>query len=569
MLLVNFDNVILLARGLIMEKTLPQLKTILKDFNYDDHNIKEQLYKIIRVFEKYDQKEVVINAGLLKAGKSSLFNAVIGERIFLVDSIRATIDSEEYNAGDFLFIDTPGLDANDKDSKIAYETYKYADVIVYSHNVNEGELTRVELEEIEKIAKIFGGAKKLFRSMILVLTHSDQKEDDELEAITNKVIEQLQNKFDALPYQTFSVDSKAYLEGLEQGSDILMDSSNIAQVKVSIKNLLSEQKNNNNSLFRQYINREISQIVEKNQKIITEKRVEMTTLEKNIVKTNFSKVKKDLDSTIKNLKSKISDKRRDVKSVNRDRVYLSKPFSIGTYKSEYEASEAAKKELKKVIREAAKELTREYSFYKSECFNNANENAIYGMKNIIESELANINEKFYKEKLLDKAIKFDIVKPDNSRVERILDSFRGGSSSFREGHFNSVNYYCNRYDCNLTFDYFSTTDYVWGLFGEREKEVRHYSWDAEGAYDDILYDLKEKLDFQCGGFYDKTYELFSICEEHYTSEIDRLHHKILTEIDKVEKKEKVVQDELNKKVQALKFEISNFNKVTDLLNNLC
>lgn len=85
----------------------------------------------------------------MKAGKSSLFNAIIGEKeVFKTDVIRATVSNDSYEMENYILIDTPGLDANDEDTAVALEGYKSADIILFVHNVIDGELNKIETDYI-------------------------------------------------------------------------------------------------------------------------------------------------------------------------------------------------------------------------------------------------------------------------------------------------------------------------------------------------------------------------------------------------------------------------------------
>ena len=53
------------------------------------------------------KKKIIVNAGLLKAGKSSLLNALTGKRQFATDVIRATVKNQKEETDKYILLDTP------------------------------------------------------------------------------------------------------------------------------------------------------------------------------------------------------------------------------------------------------------------------------------------------------------------------------------------------------------------------------------------------------------------------------------------------------------------------------
>ena len=137
--------------------------------------------EIINNLEKNHNKINIVNAGLLKAGKSELFNAISGKQFFETGVVRTTIENKKLDLDNYVLIDTPGLDANFEDSKMAFDGYKDADIIVFVHNAVDGELNKIEIESIKEIMKLFEDSKVFFDSSILVVTHVDQLQNEEEE----------------------------------------------------------------------------------------------------------------------------------------------------------------------------------------------------------------------------------------------------------------------------------------------------------------------------------------------------------------------------------------------------
>ena len=76
------------------------------------------------------------NLGLLKAGKSTLFNCISGnyqEEKFATGVTRTTTTAQEVDLGGLVLIDTPGIDCNEEDNEKTLEAMLKSDVILFVH----------------------------------------------------------------------------------------------------------------------------------------------------------------------------------------------------------------------------------------------------------------------------------------------------------------------------------------------------------------------------------------------------------------------------------------------------
>ena len=82
----------------------------------------------------------IINAGAMNHGKSSLFNSLLDSTTFAAQDVRTTIVNETVKwAEDVYLIDTPGLEAEEADDKMAYMAYRRANVIVFASVIFDNE----------------------------------------------------------------------------------------------------------------------------------------------------------------------------------------------------------------------------------------------------------------------------------------------------------------------------------------------------------------------------------------------------------------------------------------------
>ena len=181
-------------------------------------------------------KKIIVNAGLLKAGKSSLLNALTGENQFATNVIRATVENQWVETDEYILLDTPGLDATDEDTGVALKGYEDADIILFVHNVQEGEFTQTEIDSIRQIAALFGEPSYFFQNSVLVLTHKDQDEEH-IEESKTKIQEQCAEIFGTTFAQVCCVDSVGYMKGLTENKKLLMQDSGIDDLKAAVKEL--------------------------------------------------------------------------------------------------------------------------------------------------------------------------------------------------------------------------------------------------------------------------------------------------------------------------------------------
>ncbi|MDD2601018.1 MAG: 50S ribosome-binding GTPase [Kiritimatiellae bacterium] len=170
-------------------------------------------------------------AGVLKAGKSTLMNCLTGDfdnQRFKTGVVRETVKEQVYEEDGYLFVDTPGIDANEKDTKVAEEALRVADVILFVHNINGGGLDKPERLFLETIRKNWSNSSDFIDKSVIVLTHLDKKEDDR-EMVEADVCQQIEDIFNVCP-SIVSVSSSRYLKGKREEKQLLLETSNYSEL---------------------------------------------------------------------------------------------------------------------------------------------------------------------------------------------------------------------------------------------------------------------------------------------------------------------------------------------------
>ena len=82
------------------------------------------------------KKPVVAVCGLMNAGKSFLLNMLsqhFDREHFKTADQRETAEIKRLETNDFIYLDTPGLDANNTDDLLAKQGIGSADIVLYVH----------------------------------------------------------------------------------------------------------------------------------------------------------------------------------------------------------------------------------------------------------------------------------------------------------------------------------------------------------------------------------------------------------------------------------------------------
>lgn len=165
--------------------------------------------------------------GKYNHGKSTLLNALMGEEHFSVADKRETVQIEEFEKDDIVWIDTPGLDADvqGKDDELAQLTSsEKTDLVLLVHNVKTGELDKIERDLFRHMQKVDYRCK-----FVLVLTQIEQVTPEELIEVRQAIFKQIPDLVH------FEVSSARYIKGKQLGKSELVDASGIPQLQDHIR----------------------------------------------------------------------------------------------------------------------------------------------------------------------------------------------------------------------------------------------------------------------------------------------------------------------------------------------
>ena len=238
--------------------------------------------------KKGSTKPVVVAWGLMNAGKSYLLNMLtqhIQDEYFKTNDFRETAEVKKFETEDFVFLDTPGLDACAKDDLTAIDGVDKANIVLFVHQL-QGELEAIEIEFLQGLVNSFG--EYASDNIIIVLSKVDKETNDKVEAIKQKVLDQCEIYIGFEP-QCIAVSNTVYKKGAEKNIQGLMKNSNIDILHNILENSLESA--NDVRMEREF---------QKKQQLVKELEVEQ----------------KNLEDILMQYKEKTSEFNEDVKSFN-------------------------------------------------------------------------------------------------------------------------------------------------------------------------------------------------------------------------------------------------------------
>lgn len=211
------------------------------------------------------QRINIINAGVMNHGKSSLFNSLLDKNVFPEEDIRTTvkIQAEQWHDNIYL-IDTPGLSAEIVDDAVAYEAYRRANVIIFVHRVDTGELHKNGIDGLNKIKALFPDEKFFAKHLCLVLTSIDeQNASKNLSTIIGKVRADIQNYCGLNGFKIFSVSNPRYRKGMAENKTNLVAKSGIPELREYLQQNFQKWLAENQSVREARISREKEDFIAK------------------------------------------------------------------------------------------------------------------------------------------------------------------------------------------------------------------------------------------------------------------------------------------------------------------
>jgi small GTP-binding protein len=202
---------------------------------------KKEIDSIDELLKALTNNRIVLTCmGLYNHGKSTLLNILIEDfrcETFATSDTRETSRNKSFEQNNFVYVDTPGLNAQKNDDKRVFDAVKESDINLFVHAVTTGELVKNEMDFLRNIQQHWENPNQFIERTIFVLSRIDKANSpEEIEKTKNKISQQIRDIFGLSPL-IISVSSFRYKEGVENNKNLLKKKSNIGLLKEKIDSL--------------------------------------------------------------------------------------------------------------------------------------------------------------------------------------------------------------------------------------------------------------------------------------------------------------------------------------------
>lgn len=469
----------LLSDKLITENDCNDIRNALDDFLFDLNRAQHKTAKITC-------------AGIYNSGKSSVLNALTDSDHFKVGDVPTTATIDEFEYGGFVYVDTPGLNANNFDNETAQKAFKDADVILFVTNMLNGGLSSAEADFLKQLAEILGGTENLEAQTIFAMSNLHQISDVSVEMIISEHSKLIEATLGFKPDKIFTYDAATYETGKKNKKRTLIKRSNIGKLQKKItataKNILK-------------LSKKISKTRISSKELVLESTIQkvIPSLENKLSKLyEISKSRainaKSINMAIEECRNIINNAKQTItppSTENIPSVWFHFPIiSDPTIeeKTKLKVKQKIMERLHKaydsretVVREAAIQALKEIQAVA--IYEKADRNFFFSNENKALNALLSCNEELKKANV---TLPVDLLKP----IEYVNNSFSINDSSIIE----------ELTDGTVNYDYPYSLDYYYSNYCEIHKNdfngvfhIKYESWSCYSAIDNIEKDVKRQF----------------------------------------------------------------------------
>lgn len=244
----------------------------------------------------HENQVTVTCVGLYNHGKSTLLNVLIKDfeyKTFKTADARETTLNKSILYNGIKYVDTPGLNAQDKDDEKVMEAIQNSDITLFVHTITTGEFNKKEIEFLNNVKQYWKNPQEFIERTIFVLSRIDNIENSEdIEKTSKRMKEQIKDIFDSdcLIVPVSAID---YAEGVVENEEELIFGSNIYVLKEAIYFLSEKSKE---AILKTKIKRFEDKIDELQLKLNTKLQLTQKKLKK--LKNKQAKKDKELEEDI-------------------------------------------------------------------------------------------------------------------------------------------------------------------------------------------------------------------------------------------------------------------------------
>lgn len=229
-----------------------------------------------------DSKPIIVTWGLMNAGKSYLLNMLtkhIDKEFFKTNDFRETAVISSCETDQYIYLDTPGLDANAQDNLEALKGIQKADIVLFVHQL-QGELEANEIDFLKDVRASFGQYAE--QNIILILSKIDKEEKSKIDQIQNRILEQCKQFLGFQP-KCFQISNTMYQQGVQKHKDGLVRHSHIDDLKQHINIISANTKIVREERFNQEKAKLLQQLMAQKNKLEQEIKIKRSGLNESFI----------------------------------------------------------------------------------------------------------------------------------------------------------------------------------------------------------------------------------------------------------------------------------------------
>ena len=250
-----------------------------------------------------EQKPVVAVWGLMNAGKSYLLNMLtdhFGEEYFKTNDFRETAEIKKYESNQIIYLDTPGLDANEADNLEAIRGVARADVVLFVHQP-QGELEQIELNFLHSLKNSFGEYAE--KNIVLIISKTDKEDEEKIQQIEMRMLEQCEKLLNFKPV-IFQISNTRFHKGMNEHKAGLTQASHIFELSAFIQKIAAHSQGINRQRTQLELNNLSDEVAELVEQLCNKKEQRIRQLKKEF--NEFNHVADDLRKYITDSRKRYS-----------------------------------------------------------------------------------------------------------------------------------------------------------------------------------------------------------------------------------------------------------------------
>ncbi len=204
-----------------------------------DDEVKEVEKKLQKeVWQQLDSpKPKILVYGIYNSGKSTLVNAICEKSVAKVADRPMTDCIAEYDVGNYILIDSPGVDAPEEHEKIADAQLRQCHIILFVVSSKGGFESRANYQKMLDLIK-------MDIPFYIILNQKGDLVPGELNEVKEKIIQNLigisgDQSIDR-KYDVMTINAKRAWTGIEKHSDTLIKASGVPELRSRIETILEK-----------------------------------------------------------------------------------------------------------------------------------------------------------------------------------------------------------------------------------------------------------------------------------------------------------------------------------------